>query len=146
MKIDHQESRIANCGFPLLLGDKVLKRRLLSYILADGRNRTGDLLPFNRRSIHVVAFGIRPNKSWSGHPDSNRSLADLQSAALAAWLCARFGEGTTGLEPAMNSSKDCLPDRFAFIPEKEIGTRGRIRTFIDLFLTQVPRPIWATRA
>ena len=33
-------------------------------------------------------------------------------------------EGMTGLEPARNSSKDCVLDRFAFIPA--VGMRGRI--------------------
>ena len=49
-------------------------------------------------------------------------------------------EGTTGLEPARNSSKDCLLDRFAFVPE--IGTRREIRTLTFLFLRQTPLPIW----
>ena len=46
-------------------------------------------------------------------------------------------EGTTGLEPATNSLKGCLLDDFAFVPD---GMRGKIRTFIGLFLRQAPLP------
>ena len=52
-------------------------------------------------------------------------------------------EGTTGLEPARNSLKGCLLDRFAFVPICWYAWKDS--NLHDLFLRQVPLPIWATR-
>jgi hypothetical protein len=45
-------------------------------------------------------------------------------------------EGTTGHEPASNNLNGCLLDPLCIHPLT--GMRGKIRTFIDLFLRQVP--------